>query len=254
LPLSGDLLYLQPKPFLEHRIGLSWLSLVSASMEQPCYKCGQLVEEGRLFCPHCSAPQIRVVIAEPVEVPALREAVATAEGSAALPASQTVPVLALPMQWSQSARPCALAALIAAVAMVLKLMVPPVAALGAGFLAVAFYRRRNPEMTVSARAGARLGALCGVVCSGMTAILLPLRVAILHEGGAIRDTLLDLIRQSATRYPDQQFQAALDFWRSSAGLGILLACMAIFGVVVLVILGAIGGALGGVMLGRRSFR
>ena len=35
-------------------------------MEQPCYKCRQLVEEGRPFCPHCGAPQIRVLVAEPV--------------------------------------------------------------------------------------------------------------------------------------------------------------------------------------------
>jgi hypothetical protein len=223
-------------------------------MEQPCYKCGQVVEEGRPFCPHCAAPQIRVVISEASVIPALREAVATSEGSAALPASQTVPVLALPVQWSQTAQPSALAALIAAVAIVLKLMVPLIAAIGAGFLAVAFYRRRNPEVAVNARSGARLGAVCGVMCSGMTAVLLPVRIAILHEGGAIRDTLLDLIRQTAARYPDQQFQAALDFWRSPAGLGILLACMAVFGVVVLVLLGAIGGALGGVTVGRRSLR
>jgi hypothetical protein len=221
-------------------------------MEQPCYKCGQLVEEGRPFCPHCSAPQIRVVIAEPVALPVLAEVAATSEGAATLPASQTVPVLALPMQWSQSAQPCALAALISAVAMVLKLMVPLIAALGAGFLAVAFYRRRHPEAAISPRAGARLGALCGILCSGMTAILLPVRVAFMHEGGAIRDTLLDAIRQTAARYPDPQFQATLDFWRSSTGLGLMLACLAVFGVIALVILGALGGALGGATLGRRN--
>ena len=38
-------------------------------MEQPCYKCGQTVEEGIPFCPHCSAPQIRVVVAEPAPPP-----------------------------------------------------------------------------------------------------------------------------------------------------------------------------------------
>jgi hypothetical protein len=136
--------------------------------------------------------------------------------------------------------------------MVLKLMVPLIAAIGAGFLAVAFYRRRNPQAVVTPRAGARLGALCGILCSGMAAILLPVRVAVMHEGGAIRDSLLEAIQQTSTRYSDPQFQATLDFWRSSTGLGMMLACLVLFGVVALVILGAVGGALGGATLGRRS--
>jgi RNA polymerase subunit RPABC4/transcription elongation factor Spt4 len=222
-------------------------------MEQSCYKCGQSVEEGTPFCPHCSAPQIRVVISEPPQAPAaLSNLSISAQGEAALPASQTVPVLAAPMQWSGTAQPCAFAALIAAVAMVLKLMMPLIAAVGAGFLAVAFYRSRNPGAAVSPRAGARLGALSGVLCSAITAILLPLRIALLHEGGEIRDTLLESLRRTAARYPDPQFQATLDFWRSPTGLGLMLACLAVFCVVSLVALGALGGALGGAVLGRRN--
>ena len=222
-------------------------------MEQPCYKCGQLVDEGRPFCPHCAAPQIRVLIAEPVSTPApLAEAAATSQAADTLPASQIVPVLALPMQWSQSAQPCALAALIAAVAIVLKLMVPLIAAIGAGFLAVAFYRRRNPDIALSAPSGARLGALCGLFCSGMTAILAALRIAILHEGGEIRNALLERIQQTAARYPDPQFQAGLDFWRSSAGLTVMMAVLLIFGIVTFLLLGTLGGALGGTILGRRN--
>jgi RNA polymerase subunit RPABC4/transcription elongation factor Spt4 len=221
-------------------------------MEQSCYKCGVAVEEGTPFCPHCSAPQIRVMIAEPPAAAALSNLSINAQGEAALPASQTVPVLAVPMQWSGTAQPCALAALIAAVAMVLKLMMPLLAALGTGFLAVAFYRSRNPGVAVTARAGARLGALSGVLCSGITALLLPLRVALFHEGGAIRDALLENLQRTAARYPDPQFQATLDFWRTSTGLGLMLACMAIFCVVSLILLGALGGTLGGAILNRRN--
>ena len=219
-------------------------------MDQPCYKCGQSLEEGRPFCPHCAAPQIRVLVAEPIST-AMPLADAATEG-VALPASETMPVLALPMQWSQSAQPCALAALIAAFAMVLKLMVPLVATIGAGFLAVAFYRRRNPELAMNARTGMRLGALCGLFCSGMTAILAAIRVAILREGGDIRNALLDIVRQTAARYPDPQFQAALDFWRSPAGLMFMLAVLLIFALLVFVLLGGLGGALAGSVLGRRD--
>ena len=250
LPRSSEVLYLQRGPSFVLILGSR---LVYATMEQSCYKCGQLVEEGRPFCPHCAAPQIRVVVAE--TVPAIKpfaEPEGAAQGEAALPASQTVPVLAVPIQWSQSAQPCAIAALIAALSIVLKLMVPVIAAIGAGFLAVAFYRRRNPQIMVGPRQGARLGAICGLFCSGMMAVLLPLRVAVLHEGAEIHDALLEAVRQSAARNSDPQVQAALDFMRSPAGLAFMLALLLILGLVMLVLLGSLGGVLGGAVLGRRD--
>jgi hypothetical protein len=218
-------------------------------MEQSCYKCGQLVEEGIPFCPHCAAPQIRVVVAQTAPNVAVALETATAP---ALPASQTVPVLALPVRWSDAVQPCALAALIASVAMVLKLMAPVIAAPGAGFLAVAFYRRRHPEIALRAASGARLGAICGFFSSGITAVLLAFRVAVLHESAAIRNELLEAIQQSAVRYSDPQFQASIDFLRSPAGLMIMLAALLVFGLIFLVLLGTLGGALGGAAFGRRG--
>jgi hypothetical protein len=222
-------------------------------MEQPCYKCGQTVEEGVPFCPHCGAPQIRVVVAE--AAPSLA---GSGGGEAALvhpshaSPEQTVSGFDVPASWSQAAKPCALAALIAALAIVLRLMVPLIAALGAGFLAVAFYRRQNPQAAIRAASGARLGAIAGMFCSGMTAVLLALRVLILQEAGEVRNALLEGIRQTAARYPDPQFQASLDFLRSPTGLVFMLVMFLIFGLVVWLILGTLGGALGGAILGRRD--
>ncbi|HUO16366.1 MAG TPA: zinc ribbon domain-containing protein [Verrucomicrobiae bacterium] len=218
-------------------------------MDQPCYKCGAQIEEGIAFCPHCGAPQIRVILPEPM--PNLAVAGDAVSGTTALPAAQTAPVLAVPMRWSGAVRPCAIAALIAALAMVLKLMVPVIAALGAGFLAVAFYRRRNPEVLMSASAGARLGALCGIFCFGMTAVFEALAVAILNKGDEIRRTMLDAIQQTAARYPDPQFQAGLDFMRSPAGLVFMMVCALFFGFLLFLVLGTAGGALGGAAFGRR---
>jgi len=217
-------------------------------MEQPCYKCGQMVDEGRVFCPHCRAPQIRVVLAGPAAAMAATSPVQQGE----LPASETVPVIAVPMRWDQAAQPCAVAAFIAAVGMALQLIVPVIAAVGAGFLAVALYRRRNPEIAIHARTGARLGAICGFFCSGMTAILAALRVAILHEGGKIRTVLLDALQQQAGRYSDPEFQATLDFFRSPTGLVLMLVFFFIAGMIILILLGMLGGALGGASLGRRD--
>jgi hypothetical protein len=219
-------------------------------MEQPCYKCGQPVEEGVAFCPHCAAPQIRVVLPEPAALAVAADGAAA--GAAALPASDITPVLAVPMVWSRAIGPCAMAALLASAAMVLKLMVPLIAALAAGFLAVAFYRRRNPEVAINTGAGARLGALCGLLCFGMTSVFEALAVATLNKGDEIRRTMLDAIQQTAARYPDPQFQPGLDFMRSPGGLVFMMVFALIFGFLVFLLLGTAGGALGGVMLGRRN--
>jgi hypothetical protein len=220
-------------------------------MENPCYKCGQAVEEGTAFCPHCGAPQIRVIVSSaPVAAIGL-DATPTTSGTASIPSSQTVPVLAVPMQWSQTVQPCALAALIAAVAMVLKLVVPLIAVVGAGFLAVGFYRRRSPEVLMSAGTGARLGALCGLFCFAITTILGALRVLILHEAGEIRSAILEGMQHSAV-YSDPQFQQTLDFLRSPAGLVFMMVCMLIFMLLLFLLLATLGGALGGATLNRRN--
>jgi len=217
-------------------------------MEEPCYKCGQMLEEGRVFCPHCRAPQIRVAVAEPV-------AAITADGGVQpgqLTASETVPIIAVPMRWDQAAQPCAIAALIAALGMIFRLIVPVIAVIGAGFLAVALYRRRNPEIAVRARIGARLGAICGFFCAGMTAILGALRVAILHEGGKIRTILVDAIQQQSGRSADPEFQASLDFFRSPTGLVLMLVFFFIVALILFILMGMLGGALGGVGMRRRD--
>jgi hypothetical protein len=224
-------------------------------MEEPCYKCGQMLEEGRVFCPHCRAPQIRVAIADPVAAIPADSPVQPGQ----LTASQTVPVLVVPMRWDQAAQPCAVAALIAAIGMVLKLIALPIALIGAGFLAVAVYRRRNPEVVLHARAGARVGAICGFFCFGITAILGALRVTILHEGtqvwaevGQIRADVLKSLQQRAGSYSAQQLQQSLDFVRSPTGLVVMLVGLAIFTLILFILMGMLGGALGGVGRGRRD--
>jgi hypothetical protein len=156
------------------------------------------------------------------------------------------------MRWDQAAQPCAVAAIIAALGMVLRLIVPVIAVIGAGFLAVALYRRRNPEIAVRARTGARLGAVCGFFCAGMTAILGAFRVAILHEGGKIRTGLLDALQQQSGRSPDPDFQTSLNFFRSPTGLVLMLVFFLIVVLILFILLGMLGGALGGVGVGRRD--
>ncbi|MFZ0731447.1 MAG: hypothetical protein WAM79_03890 [Candidatus Sulfotelmatobacter sp.] len=221
-------------------------------MEQSCYKCGQLVEEGRPFCPHCAAPQIRVLVPEPVAaaVP-YAEADALPQSPRDLPASQTVPVLALPMSWSDALKPCALAALVATVLMGLGLH-PFVAMLSVGFLAVVFYRQSRPGIAIKPAGGARLGAISGLLWFAMSAVLEATVVLFLHKGPEVQKGLRDVIEQAASRTSDPQAVAMFTWFKTAQGLQVLMICAIVFSFIAAIVLGAVGGALGGTIFGRRN--
>jgi hypothetical protein len=216
-------------------------------MEQPCYKCGQTVEEGIPFCPHCAAPQIRVVVAEPAPPP-LAIAAETMQG--VLPASQTVPVLALPMQWSQALKPCVLAGVVASGLMLLGLH-PFVAMVCVGFLAVIFYRQSRPEIMLKAKTGAGLGALAGLLWFAMSSVIEALVVLVFHKGAELRTALLTKIQEAASQTSDPQILAMFERFKTQAGLEFLMIAGLICAFLASIALGGLGGALGGAILGRR---
>jgi hypothetical protein len=220
-------------------------------MEKSCYKCGHTMDEGRPFCPHCGAPQIRVLIAEPAGATvSTAEAAAIPQMSASLPASQTVPVLAVPMQWSQALKPCTLAAGVASLLMLLGLN-PFVGMVSVGFLAVVFYRQGRPQAPIRPGTGARLGALSGLICFAMASIVEAMLVLVLHKGAEIRQALLAAINQAAARTSDAQALAMFEHFRSPEGLEFLMVFGLLFGLVAAIVLAALSGALGGAVLGSR---
>jgi hypothetical protein len=217
-------------------------------MEQPCYKCGQPVEQGIPFCPHCSAPQIRVMVAELAPSPAVFDDAGTpSPGVATLPASQTVPMLALPMQWSRAIRPCALAVVVASLLMVLGLN-SLVGMLCVGFLAVVFYRQRTPEASIRLVDGARLGALGGILWFGVFVLLLSMLVVALREMPELHDELLKQIHQTASSPSVPQLQEFLDHIKTRSGLAVLI----LSAFVTALLLGTLGGVLGGAIFRRRD--
>jgi hypothetical protein len=220
-------------------------------MEQSCYKCGQTVEEGIPFCPHCSAPQIRVVIAEPAPLPLAFAGATTTQEAVSLSASQTVPVLALPMQWSQAFRPCALAAVVASLLMALGLN-PFVAMFSVGFLAVVFYRQSRREILMRPAIGAGLGALAGLLWFAMSSILEALVVILFHKGPELSSELVKRIQQASSQTSDPQVLAVFDRLKSPGGLELLMLTGLIFALLASLVLGGLGGLLGGAILGRRG--
>jgi hypothetical protein len=226
-------------------------------MDHPCYKCGHNVEDGKAFCSECGAPQIRVAVAE-AATPAVAENVSSGDPPAfsldppVVAGALRAPALSTGIVWPRAFRACAIAALISIVVMSLRLVFPLVAALGAGFLAVVLYRRRNPAWRVDARSGAQLGAVTALLSSGVLAILAAIAYAVLQAGGEVRQQALEAMQQIASRSNDPQMQASLDLMKNPEGLAakFILAMVILF--VVSIAAGSVAGALTGAFLGRRN--
>lgn len=226
-------------------------------MDHPCHKCGNTVEDGKPFCSQCGAPQIRVALPEPAAL--------SAAGTAAsndltvfpldppvVQGSLSVPLPSAGIQWPRAFRTCAVAALIGFLVTGLRLMVPPLAILGAGVLAVILYRRRNPNWRVDAGSGAQLGAISGLLFSAISAVFAALALALLQAGGPVRQGMLDAFQQLATRSNDPQVQAALELLKRPEGLaGKMMDGLAVL-IVFSVAAGCVAGALTGVFLSRKS--
>jgi hypothetical protein len=226
-------------------------------MDHPCYKCGHSVEDGKAFCSECGAPQIRVPMPESA-APAIAGNVLPGE----LPAFALDPpsvtghlsasTLSTGIVWPRALRACAVAALISIVVMSLRLVFPLVAALGAGFLAVIFYRSRNPAWRVDARSGAQLGAVTALLSSGILTIFAAIAYAVLQAGGEVRQQALEAMQQMASRSHDPQIQASLDLLKNPEGLAekFIVAMVILF--VVSIAAGSVAGALTGAFFARRN--
>lgn len=218
-------------------------------MDHPCYKCGHVVEEGKVFCPQCGAPQIRVILPEAPQ-PAL-----AGEGAALQGHAEGVHVLhsdsatALPGGMVQELKPCILAAAIA-IGLTLVGLNPFVAALAAGWLAVTFSRRRTLGSLIKPGTGARLGALTGLLIFGVSTVFETLAVVLLHKGAEVRSQMLDKVQQVSQRYPGPEVQPFLDFVKTPQGFAFVMAGSVIFGLVAFIVLGALGGWIGAWFLGR----
>jgi hypothetical protein len=225
-------------------------------MDHSCYQCGHIVEDGKPFCLQCGAPQIRVVMPE-APTPAVVGSISSAELPILPSDSPLVPGavaarLTTTMEWPMALRSCAVAALIAALVMSLGLMVPLLAALGAGSLAVTLYRHRNPAWSVTARSGAQLGAVCGVLFFGVAAIFETLAVALFHAGGEVRGKMLEALQQAASRSNDPQVQTVLERLKTPEGIALMLGFALVVLFLVSIAAGSLAGALTGAFFGRRK--
>jgi hypothetical protein len=221
-------------------------------MEHPCYKCGHTVEDGRPFCGQCGAPQIRVILPEPVSPVAGTVSSSGPVFSQQSPEVLNSSVLSPAIVWPTAIRVCAVASLIAALVMAFGLMVPLLAVLVAGFLAVSIYHRKNPAWLVNARSGAKLGAVCGILFFAIAAVIESIAMAIFHTGVEVRKKMLEALQQAASRSNDPQVQAAFEKLRTPEGIALMLVLGMIFLFVLAIAAGSLSGGLTGAFFGRKK--
>ena len=220
-------------------------------MEHPCYKCGATLDEGRAFCPQCNAPQIRVAALETAS-----PASSTVEdaGSSSHGQDASFPPQPAKLDWPQAIRAAALAAALSSVLMVVPMGVFGLGMLAAGALAVLFYRRRNPAVDLTPGMGARLGAVSGVLGFGIFTVVSAVSAVLFGAGEKLRAALMQAIAEAAARNPDAQAQQAFEFFKTPAGLGVVIAAALLFMLVGFLIFSSLGGALGALLLRRRDRR
>ncbi len=198
------------------------------------------------FCPHCSAPQIRVIMAEPPV-----QALLATEPSSVIADSPPAAAVVLPVAWSAAFRPCMLAAVIAAILMYSGLY-PLISMISVGFLAVLFYRQRWPGSAIKTAVGVRLGALAGLLWFTISAAIGTTVVFLLHKGPEIRGWILQRIDQAKSGTADPQTLAMLERFKTPDGLEVLMIFMLVFFFIASIGFGVVGGALGASLLGRKN--
>jgi len=204
-------------------------------VEHPCYQCSAPVEDGTPFCPHCSAPQIRVASEE-----------VRRSGEPAEVVTPSGPVANRGIEWSKALPAAGLAGLIAAG--IIPLVTFALGMISAGVLAVLFYRRRNPGVSMSPGMGARLGVVSGLLGLGIFSVLIAIEVLVFHNGGQLLAFVLELLEQYASRVSDPQARQFLPYFKSPPGLALIVVMMFF----VCLIFSSLGGTLAATLLRRRE--
>jgi hypothetical protein len=209
-------------------------------MDHPCHQCGAAVEDGRPFCPHCRAPQVRVIVAAPpAPVDVLVDPTSTEDPLDRLtyhaPAATGLFRVALQ------------AGLLGVIANIIPLGLGMVLT---GILAALLYHRAAGQTLSSAKA-ARLGAMSGAIAFAVSSILTVLAIVLFHAQDQFRDMLMKAIDQRAAAY-GPEIQPTLQWLHTPEGFATMLAFSMIFALVLSVLFSAIGCVIGAVLFRERN--
>jgi hypothetical protein len=223
-------------------------------MREHCHTCGgELSRDGGVppFCPHCGAPQIYLSEHDQAETGA-------DETTGAMPPPKPQVV-----EWKTAIRCAALVALVAAVLGGLATRVPLLSPLSSlwtlsgSLIAVGLYQRRRPAAWMDAGVGARIGIVVGlalVAClaTSMAVAGLVARYGLHSMAGFDAELTAQIhaqIEKAAAANPEPA-EVMRYLYSPEFRAGMLLTGFAMLSGVLLV-LSALGGAVGGMLRTRR---
>ena len=174
-------------------------------MGHSCQQCGTAVEDGRPFCPHCRAPQIKVQIVVPDGF------VATGSDAEAGEQSPEFSQFAhsgrsVPSENTIDSRIAVRAALKAGALGLVIGAIPLIGMLLTGALAVLFYRRKSGH-TLPAAFGARLGGAAGLVLFSISA-LCALAIVASHSQQQCIDLMMTTFQRFGANTADPEIEAS----------------------------------------------
>jgi hypothetical protein len=238
-------------------------------VEHPCYRCQAEIQEGAAFCPHCGAPQIRVIPPEQ-EQPA-------PPASSHDPSQEIVPQLQTesppptgwiqdglvypqtpgPIRWDLAWK----GALLCGVGAAVLSSIPIISVgcclwlLGAGALTVILYQKQVPGIPVTPGTGMRLGALAGAFGFLINAVVTTISFVSLRAKGDFRQAMQDQMQKQMSNNPDpkvqEMMQHMLDWVNTPQGAATLMVMVLVALAAVFLLITAAGGALGASMFGKR---
>jgi hypothetical protein len=220
-------------------------------VEHSCQQCGNVVEDGRPFCPQCRAPQIHVRVAladDAPPIPAAEEPSTEGVHPGFLDRPRAMPgttALGVPLPEGTVDTKTAFRAVVKAGLLgVLIGIIPLLGIMLAGALAVFFYRRKRAG-SLPAAVGARLGGGAGVVIFAVNA-LFTIPIIVFHEQQECVDSIVAVANKYGLDTSSPQFQASVRNIFTGSGLASFL--------IFAVILGAFGGTLAALFFrsGNRS--
>jgi len=222
-------------------------------VDHVCQQCGAEVEQGVPFCSKCNAPQIRVSVAQPTRE---NEEKTSHDDSTASNLGPGAPLGVEKIDWRFARSRSALAA----AAMVLLMLVPVVSKFFVlwmplcGALPAFLYRRARPGAALTSGAGARMGAMAGLMAFTVLLVVMAGGLAVehyvLHQSDQLVAQVRAQVQQTIDSSSDPQVKQLAGALLSPNGLALILVFSMVFLFAMFLLLCGIGGALGAGLFGH----
>jgi hypothetical protein len=122
----------------------------------------------------------------------------------------------------------------------------------AGTLSVRFFRKGAFDQHVPPRLGFRLGALSGLLLSGMLVLMITLSIAAQGGNDQIREHTLEALRHYQATHPDPQAQQIYQAFQTPQGFVVFTLFGMLFLCIIIVVLSGLAGLVSAALWQRRS--